>query len=123
MRVLVAEEDRQVSRFIEEGLNEAGHVVDVTRDGDGATMSAQVARYDIILLGIALPRKNGFQVARALRRDGQTVPILMLTSRHSAEDVIRGLDSGANDYLPMPFRLDQLLARIRLLVCLGAAVS
>jgi DNA-binding response OmpR family regulator len=86
--------------------------VDVGTDGDEATRLAKASAYEVIVLEAGLPKKNGLQVARELRRAGQTVPILLLTPQDSAEDAVRGLDSGADDYLPKPFRFDDLLARI-----------
>jgi two-component system OmpR family response regulator len=121
MKVLVVEDDRKVAGFIEQGLREEGYVVDVAADGDEATMLAHVYDYDIVLLDVVLPKKNGFQVATELRREGRNVPILMLTSRDSVEDVVRGLDSGADDYLPKPFHFDELLARMRALSRRGGA--
>jgi DNA-binding response OmpR family regulator len=121
MKVLVVEDDRKVAGFIEQGLREEGYVVDVAADGEEATMLAHVYEYDIILLDVVLPKKNGFQVATELRREGRNVPILMLTSRDSVEDVVRGLDSGADDYLPKPFHFDELLARMRALSRRGGA--
>jgi DNA-binding response OmpR family regulator len=115
MKILVVEDDRKVAGFIEQGLREEGHVVDIAPDGDEATMLAHVYDYDVILLDVMLPKKNGFQVATELRREGRTTPILMLTSRDATEDVVRGLDAGADDYLAKPFRFDELLARIRAL--------
>jgi two-component system copper resistance phosphate regulon response regulator CusR len=121
MKILVVEDDRKVAGFIEQGLKEEGHVVDVAPDGDEALMLAHVYDYDIILLDVVLPKKNGFQVATELRREGRTTPILMLTSRDATEDVVRGLDAGADDYLAKPFRFDELLARIRALQRRGGA--
>jgi DNA-binding response OmpR family regulator len=121
MKILVVEDDRKVAGFIEQGLKEEGHVVDVASDGDEATMLAHVYDYDIILLDVVLPKKNGFQVAAELRREGRTTPILMLTSRDAPEDVVRGLDAGADDYLAKPFRFDELLARLRALHRRGGA--
>ena len=121
MKILVVEDDRKVAGFIEQGLKEEGHVVDVAPDGDEATMLAHVYEYDVILLDVVLPKKNGFQIATELRREGRSTPILMLTSRDSTEDVIRGLDAGADDYLAKPFRFDELLARIRALARRGGA--
>jgi DNA-binding response OmpR family regulator len=118
MKVLVVEDDRKVAGFIEQGLREEGYVVDVAADGDEATMLAHVYDYDIILLDVVLPKKNGFQVATELRREGRNVPILMLTSRDSVEDVVRGLD---DDYLPKPFHFDELRARMRALSRRGGA--
>ena len=115
MKVLVVEDDRKVAGFIEQGLKEEGHVVDVAADGEEATMLAHVYEYDMVLLDVVLPKKNGFQVAAELRREGRQTPILMLTSRDATEDVVRGLDAGADDYLAKPFRFDELLARMRAL--------
>jgi DNA-binding response OmpR family regulator len=121
MRLLLVEDDRKVAGFIEHGLKEEGYVVDVARDGEQATLLAHVNNYDLILLDVMLPKKNGFQIATELRREGRTTPILMLTSRDATEDVIRGLDAGADDYLPKPFQFDELLARIRALYRRGGA--
>jgi two-component system copper resistance phosphate regulon response regulator CusR len=121
MRVLVVEDDRKVAGFIEMGLREEGYAVDIASDGEAATTLAHVNDYDIILLDVVLPKKNGFQVATELRREGRATPILMLTSRDAVEDVVRGLDAGADDYLAKPFRFDELLARIRALLRRGGA--
>jgi len=121
MKVLVVEDDRKVAGFIEQGLKEEGYVVDIAPDGDEATMLGHVYEYDVILLDLVLPKKNGFQVAMELRREGRNTPILMLTSRDSVEDVVRGLDAGADDYLAKPFRFEELLARIRALTRRGGA--
>ncbi|MFZ5625344.1 MAG: response regulator transcription factor [Gemmatimonadota bacterium] len=121
MKILVVEDDRKVAGFIEQGLKEEGYVVDVAYDGDEATMLASVYDYDVILLDVVLPRKNGFQIATELRREGRKTPILMLTSRDAVEDVVRGLDAGADDYLAKPFRFEELLARVRALVRRGGA--
>ena len=121
MKILVVEDDRKVAGFIEQGLKEENYVVDVARDGDEATMLAHVNDYDVVLLDVVLPKKNGFQIAAELRREGRNTPILMLTSRDAPEDVVRGLDAGADDYLPKPFRFDELLARVRALHRRGGA--
>jgi DNA-binding response OmpR family regulator len=121
MKVLVVEDDRKVAGFIEQGLAEEGYVVDIAPDGEEASMLAHVYEYDVILLDVILPKKNGFQVAAELRREGRKTPILMLTSRDAVEDVVRGLDAGADDYLAKPFRFEELLARVRALVRRGGA--
>ena len=121
MRILTVEDDRKVAGFIAQGLREEGHAVDIAGDGDEATTLAHVNAYDVILLDVVLPKKNGFQVAQELRREGRNTPILMLTSRDGVEDIVRGLDSGADDYLSKPFRFDELLARIRALTRRGGA--
>jgi two-component system copper resistance phosphate regulon response regulator CusR len=121
MRILVVEDDRKVAGFIEMGLREEGYAVDVAKDGDEAIVLAHVNDYDAILLDLMLPKKNGLQVASELRREGRTTPILMLTARDATEDVVRGLDAGADDYLAKPFKFEELLARLRALVRRGGA--
>ncbi|HEX5435968.1 MAG TPA: response regulator transcription factor [Gemmatimonadaceae bacterium] len=121
MKILIVEDDRKVAGFIDHGLKEEGHVVDIAPDGDEATLLAHVNEYDVILLDVVLPKKNGFQIAIELRREGRSTPILMLTSRDAVEDVVRGLDAGADDYLAKPFKFDELLARIRALHRRGGA--
>ena len=121
MKILVVEDDSKVAGFIDHGLREEGYIVDVASDGEEATMLAHASDYDIILLDLLLPKKNGFQVANELRREGRNTPILMLTSRDALEDVVRGLDAGADDYLSKPFKFDELLARIRALHRRGGA--
>jgi DNA-binding response OmpR family regulator len=121
MRILVVEDERKVAAFIRQGLEEEGHTVDVAVDGEEATLCAHIGEYDVILLDLMLPKKNGLQVAMELRREGRTTPILMLTSRDAPEDIVRGLDAGADDYLAKPFRFDELLARIRALTRRGGA--
>lgn len=115
MRILVVEDDRKVARFIRQGLEEEGHAVDVAGDGEDGALLAHVNPYDAMILDVQLPRKNGLQLAAELRREGSTVPILMLTARDSTADVVRGLDSGADDYLTKPFAFEELLARVRAL--------
>jgi DNA-binding response OmpR family regulator len=121
MKVLVVEDDRKVAGFIEQGLKEEGYVVDIAADGEEATTLAHVYEYDVILLDVVLPKKNGFQIAMELRREGRNTPIMMLTSRDAVEDIVRGLDAGADDYLAKPFRFDELLARLRALARRGGA--
>lgn len=121
MKILVVEDDRKVAGFIEMGLREEGYAVDVAKDGDEAVVNAHVNDYDAILLDLMLPKKNGLQVAAELRREGRTTPILMLTARDATDDIVRGLDAGADDYLTKPFKFDELLARLRALVRRGGA--
>jgi two-component system, OmpR family, copper resistance phosphate regulon response regulator CusR len=121
MKILVVEDDRKVAGFIAQGLREEGYAVDHAPDGDEATMLAHVNDYDVILLDLMLPKKNGLQIAAELRREGRQTPILMLTARDATEDVVRGLNAGADDYLAKPFKFDELLARVRALVRRGGA--
>ena len=115
MRILLVEDDRKVARFIQQGLEEEGHAVDVAGDGEDGGRLAHVTPYDVLILDVQLPRKNGLQLAAELRREAVVTPILMLTARDSTEDVVRGLDSGADDYLTKPFAFDELVARVRAL--------
>jgi DNA-binding response OmpR family regulator len=121
MKILIVEDDRKVASFIEQGLREEGYAVDVAPDGQEATTLAHVYDYDLIILDVMLPHKTGLQVAAELRREGRAVPILMLTARDTTEDVVRGLDAGADDYLAKPFKFDELLARVRALARRGGA--
>ena len=121
MKILVVEDDRKVAGFIEQGLREEGYAVDIAPDGEEGTMLAHVYDYDVIILDVVMPKKSGLQVAAELRREGRGTPILMLTARDTTEDIVRGLDVGADDYLTKPFRFDELLARVRALVRRGGA--
>src|SRR6202008_2647047 len=114
--ILVVEDDRKVAGFIEQGLREEGYVVDVAGDGKQGTRLAHVYDYDLLVLDVMLPKKTGLQLALELRREGRSTPILMLTARDTTEDVVRGLDAGADDYLSKPFKFDELLARVSALV-------
>src|ERR1044072_6865562 len=113
MKILVVEDDRKGAGFIEQGLREEGYVVDVAGDGEQGTMLAHVYDYDMLVLDVMLPKKTGPQVAQQRRRDGRAAPILTLTAPDPTEDVVRGLDPGADDYPPKPFKFDELLARVR----------
>ena len=121
MRILVVEDDRKVARFVRQGLEEEGHAVDVAADGEEGGQLAHVNPYDVIVLDVQLPGRNGLVLASELRREGSTVPILMLTARDATDDVVRGLDAGADDYLTKPFAFDELLARVRALGRRGGA--
>jgi DNA-binding response OmpR family regulator len=113
MRILVVEDEPNVLTFIEQGLKEEGYVVDVATDGELALDFAQTYPYDLIILDVILPKLDGRQVARTLRAQGRTTPILMLTALDDVDDRVAGLDSGADDYLTKPFAYRELLARIR----------
>ena len=115
MRVLVVEDEAQIADFIGRGLTEQGYAVDIARDGDEAIDWTNVAGFDVIVLDVMLPQRDGFEVCRVLRRQGTQTPILMLTARDAVEDRVTGLDSGADDYLVKPFAFVELMARIRAL--------
>jgi len=116
MRILVVEDDRQLARIIKRGLLEEGYSVDNAYDGEEAQYMAENATYDLMILDIMLPKKNGIAVCRELRTRRINIPILMLTARDSIEDRVKGLDSGADDYLVKPFAFSELLARARALL-------
>ncbi len=113
MRILLVEDEQNVAAFIEQGLREEGYVVDTSADGELALDFAQTYEYDLILLDVLLPKIDGREVARRLRRRGIHTPILMLTALDAVDDRVAGLDSGADDYLVKPFAYQELLARIR----------
>lgn len=115
MRVLVVEDEERIAAFIEAGLTEAGYAVDVAHAGDEALDWTSVVEYDLIVLDVMLPGRDGFEVASILRKRRVSTPILMLTARDAIDDRIRGLDSGADDYLIKPFAFGELLARLRAL--------
>ncbi len=115
MRVLLVEDERQIADFVARGLTEHGYSVDVAYDGDEAVYWPDVAQFDIIILDVMLPVRDGVEVCRVLRAKGVRSPILMLTARDAIEDRVTGLDSGADDYLVKPFAFAELLARIRAL--------
>lgn len=116
MRMLVVEDERQLAGIIKRGLLEEGYSVDNAYDGEEAQYMAENVTYDIIILDIMLPKKDGIAVCRELRTKRVNTPILMLTARDSIEDRVKGLDSGADDYLIKPFAFSELLARIRALM-------
>ena len=116
MRILLAEDDRQLRESIARGLREASYAVDDAEDGARAIYLAAVNEYDAIILDIVLPVKDGLDVCREIRRRGMHTPIIMLTARDTVDDRITGLDAGADDYLTKPFDFGELLARLRALV-------
>jgi len=113
MRVLVVEDDREVADYVRRGLEEENHLVQVCFDGATALNTAARAAFDMIVLDIMLPHLDGLEVTRRLRRLKVRTPILLLTARDAPEDIVRGLDAGADDYLTKPFAFEELLARIR----------
>ena len=121
MRILVVEDDRKVASFIKKGLEEEGHTVDVAADGAQAVERATDGSvWDLLVLDVMLPKRDGFSVLKALREDGVKAPVLMLTARDAVGDRVTGLDLGADDYLTKPFAFEELLARVRALLRRGA---
>ena len=123
MRVLVVEDEVRIADFIARGLSERGYAVDVASDGDEALQWTDMADFDLIILDVMLPGRDGIEVCRALRERGARTPILMLTARDAVEDRVRGLDSGADDYLVKPFAFAELVARLRALMRREPAIS
>jgi two-component system copper resistance phosphate regulon response regulator CusR len=116
MRILVVEDDPDMAGFIARGLSEQAYAVDVATSGEAALEAAATSPYDALVLDAMIPPPDGFEVCRRLRREGQDVPILMLTARDALADRVEGLDSGADDYLVKPFAFAELLARLRALL-------
>ena len=113
MKILLIEDDEKIVSFLKKGLVEECYVVDSATNGDEGLYLASVNEYDLILLDIQLPVKDGIEVCKSLRDSNNQTPIIMLTAKDSIEDKIKGLDIGANDYLAKPFSFAELLARIR----------
>jgi len=116
MRILVIEDEKKTARFVKQGLEEAGYVVELAESASAGLTMAANSEFDLVLLDVMLPDGNGMDVARQLRNEGFHGFILMLTALASTKDKVRGLDSGADDYLPKPFEFDELLARVRALL-------
>jgi DNA-binding response OmpR family regulator len=116
MRILVVEDERRLAGIIRRGLTEEGYAVDTAYDGEDAKYQAENTSFDLMILDIMLPKKDGVTVCRELRQQRVNIPILMLTARDSVEDRVAGLDSGADDYLIKPFAFSELLARVRALL-------
>ncbi|MCI0389381.1 MAG: response regulator transcription factor [Acidobacteria bacterium] len=119
MRILLVEDEPSAARMLAKGLREQTYAVDIAPDGETAVYQASVNDYDLVILDIMLPLKDGFEVCRELRDEGLTIPILMLTARDAVQDRIAGLDTGADDYLTKPFDFHELLARLRALLRRG----
>jgi DNA-binding response OmpR family regulator len=116
MRTLVVEDSRRLAGIIKRGLLEEGYTVDTAYDGEEAQHMAETTPFDVIILDVMLPKKDGVTVCRELREKKVSTPILMLTAKDSVEDKVRGLDSGADDYQVKPFAFTELLARVRALL-------
>lgn len=116
MRLLLVEDDAMIGASVQDGLRQDGFAVDWVRDGNAAELALANERYDLVLLDLGLPGKSGLDVLAALRKRGSVVPVLILTARDAVGDRVKGLDSGADDYLVKPFDLDELAARVRALL-------
>ena len=121
MRVLVAEDKPRMARFLQRALQSEGYAVELAYDGEEALSIGLSGGIDVMVLDIMLPRRDGFDVIRDLRAANRMIPTIMVTARDNTADIVRGLDSGADDYLTKPFALDVLLARVRALTRRGPA--
>jgi DNA-binding response OmpR family regulator len=115
MYILVVEDERRLAQVVRKVLEEEGHTVDVAHDGEEGLAMAMDGSHDVILLDVLLPGIDGFEVCRSLRASRVDTPVLLLTALDAVEDRVRGLDAGADDYLPKPFAFQELLARLRAL--------
>ena len=120
MRILVIEDERKIASFIQRGLKEEHYAVDIATDGEKGLFLAETNTYNLIVMDIMLPGKDGIFICRELRKKGVKVPILMLTARDALEDKVSGLDSGADDYMTKPFAFEEFLARVRSLLRRGS---
>jgi len=116
MRILVIEDEVKIAQFIKRGLKEEGYAVDVANDGEEGHFLLSSNEYDAIILDLMLPKIDGLTLCRTLRKEGNQTPIVMLTAKDTVKDKVKGLDSGADDYLPKPFAFEELLARVRVLL-------
>jgi len=116
MRILVVEDEPRMANVIARGLREQSYAVDVAQTGNDGLYQSSINDYDLILLDVLLPERDGFEVCRELRARGSATPILMLTARAAVDDRLTGFDAGADDYLTKPFSFRELLARVRALL-------
>jgi DNA-binding response OmpR family regulator len=112
--ILIAEDEPRIASFIQKGLSANGFAVTVVSDGQSAYEYARGGDFDLLLLDIGLPVMDGFAVLERLRAEGSSIPVVVLTARSSVQDTVAGLEGGADDYMPKPFRFEELLARVRL---------
>lgn len=119
MRILVVEDEAKMAKALQTGLEADHHSVAIAQTGEDGFFRASTEAYDLVILDLMLPRRDGMEILAALRQKGVTVPVLILTSKDTIEDRVRGLDAGADDYLVKPFALSELLARARALTRRG----
>ncbi len=116
MKILIVEDEHRIAQALKDGLSDEGYAVDVAYDGEEGLRTALADEYDCIVMDVMMPVMDGVQASRKIREAGNHTPILMLTAKSQARDIVSGLDAGADDYLPKPFSFDVLLARIRALL-------
>jgi len=119
MRVLIIEDEDQLAKALQKGLEYNLYVVDISLDGEDGYMMAKTNDYDLIILDLNLPKMDGIDICKSLRNEGRNMPIIMLTARRGTDEKVVGLDAGADDYLTKPFELKELLARMRALLRRG----
>ncbi len=115
MRILLAEDEKKIASFIRQGLREAGHAVDMTHRGDEALQMASITPYDVMVLDVMMPGRDGLSVLRKLRERRINTPVLLLTARGETSERVEGLNLGADDYMAKPFSMDELVARVNAL--------
>lgn len=120
MRLLLVEDDLMIGESVQQGLRQDGFTVDWVRDGQSAEAAWRATRFDLMLLDLGLPRKDGLAVLKSLRQIHNALPVLVMTARDAVSDRVAGLDAGADDYLVKPFDLDELAARVRALLRRGS---
>jgi DNA-binding response OmpR family regulator len=123
MKILLVEDEKKVANLIKKGFEEEGLMVDIAEDGEVALQKIGVNNYDLIILDIMLPGKDGIEVLKEIRSKGILKPIMMLTAKDSTTDKVMGLDAGADDYITKPFVFEELLARVRALLRRGQAIE
>ena len=123
MKTLLVEDDPKTATYLRRGLSESGFAVDVAERGDDGLDLASKGQYDIVVLDIMLPERDGWSVLQELRRSGNQTPVLILTARDAVEDRVKGLEQGADDYLVKPFAFSELLARMRTILRRGTKVQ
>lgn len=119
MKILVVEDERKMGEYLKQGLDEAGFVVDLVRDGIDGLHQALTSEYDLVILDVMLPGMDGWQILQSMRKAKKDVPVLFLTARDHVDDRVKGLEMGADDYLVKPFAFSELLARVRTLLRRG----
>jgi two-component system, OmpR family, copper resistance phosphate regulon response regulator CusR len=112
-RILIAEDEERIASFIDKGLKASGYATETVGDGDEALKLARSGKYDLLILDLGLPGKDGLEVLEALRGEGAAIPVVILTARNTTREVVEGLEGGADDYVTKPFRFEELLARVR----------
>ena len=119
MRILIVEDEKKTAAFLSKGLSEAGFIVDVEENGEQGLLLALSKDYDLVVLDVMLPGRDGWSILATLRQAGKKIPILFLSARDAVEERVKGLELGADDYLIKPFAFSELLARVRLLLRRG----